>query len=96
MSPSQSSRILHLCALFFAELFGTAVLVFVACFAGVDNFEGYIPTHVTMSVCSGLAPMISINIFGHISGAHVNPAVTVAAFICKLVDIHVSFVMETI
>jgi aquaporin related protein len=88
MSLSRT-RIIQLSTIFFAEFFGTAIMVFVACFGGINGYEHFKPTLATMSVCSGLAPMIVINIFGHISGAHINPAVTVAAFISKLIDIPV-------
>jgi hypothetical protein len=76
--------------LFFAELFATGILVFVGCLGCVDKFEHFQPTHLTICLSFGFAVMIAVNSFGCVSGAHINPAVTLTAIIYKLIDIPVS------
>ncbi|XP_063902915.1 aquaporin AQPcic-like isoform X2 [Zophobas morio] len=63
-----------LCA---SEICGTAILVFLGC-AGCINF-GVPPTHLQICLTFGLAVMVAVQCFGHISGSHINPVVTVAA-----------------
>lgn len=75
---------------FFAEILATATLVFLGCLGCVDNFPGFHPTHLTICLCFGLAVMMSLNIFGCVSGAHINPIVTLAGLFYKLVDVPVS------
>jgi aquaporin NIP len=62
-----------------AELLGTFVLVF--CGTGamvIDQQFGGAVTHVGVAITWGLIVMSMIYSFGSISGAHLNPAVTVA------------------
>ncbi|XP_044266377.1 aquaporin AQPcic-like [Tribolium madens] len=60
-----------------SEVCATAILVFLGC-AGCINF-GIPPTHLQICLTFGLAVMVSVQCFGHISGSHINPVVTVAA-----------------
>ncbi|XP_070496733.1 aquaporin-like [Chironomus tepperi] len=83
-------KILTYITLFFSELLGTATLVFLGCLGCVDNFPGFEPTHLTICLCFGFAVMMSLNIFICVSGAHINPIVTLAALIYKRVDIFTS------
>ncbi|KAM8711734.1 hypothetical protein ACLKA7_012273 [Drosophila subpalustris] len=67
-------------AAFFAELVGTATFIFVACMGCVTT-PLFFNSHFELSLNFGLAIMIAIQSFGSISGAHLNPAITLAAFI---------------
>jgi aquaporin NIP len=62
-----------------AEMIGTFALVFVGCGAIlVDGLSGGAVTHVGIGLSFGLVIMVMIYAAGHISGAHFNPAVTLA------------------
>lgn len=80
---------LDLLTIFLAETIGTALLVFLGCMGCISGY-GFKPTHLTICLGFGLAVMLIINIFGMVSGAHLNPAVTLAAVVYKLVPISVS------
>jgi len=65
-----------------AELIGTYMLVTVGCGAIIVNALTGALTPIGIAVTFGLIIMVMISAVGHISGAHFNPAVTVAlAFI---------------
>jgi aquaporin related protein len=80
---------LELLTLFVAECIATAMLLFFACMGSVDLGNGAPPSHLSICIGVGLIIMLIINIFGMVSGAHLNPAVTLAAYVYKLVDVHV-------
>lgn len=62
-----------------AEASGTYVLVLAGCGAiVVEQLQPGQITHVGVALCFGLAAGIMIAALGHISGAHFNPAVTLA------------------
>lgn len=64
------------------ELIGTALLVFLACTACVGSLaKSGPPPPIQIGLASGIAVMIAVQCVGHISGAHVNPAITVATVI---------------
>lgn len=69
---------------FLAELIGTGMLLFFGC-AGCITWGGP-ANHFQIVINFGLAVMAAVQIFGCISGAHLNPSVTVAALIFKKVD----------
>ena len=63
----------------FAEFLGTAALVFAGTGAIVVNgVSGGAITHAGVAMTFGLVVMAMIYTFGDISGAHLNPAVTIA------------------
>jgi aquaporin related protein len=79
---------LELLTLFLSEVLGTGLLLFIGCGGCVDVFD-FKPNHLTICLNFGLAVMIIINIFGCVSGAHLNPAVTLAAVVYKMLPVQV-------
>lgn len=62
-----------------AEFVGTFILIFAATAGPIVNEKyGGAETLIGNAACSGLAVMIVILSTGHISGAHLNPALTIA------------------
>lgn len=83
-----SQKTVDTVALFLSELLGTALLIFLGCMGCISWGPG---TNSTLQMCLsfGLVVMIIIQIFGCVSGAHLNPAVTIAAVIYDLIDVKV-------
>jgi aquaporin NIP len=70
---------------YFAEVIGTFALVFCGTGAIVINQEsGGAVTHVGIAITFGLIVAAMIYTLGDISGAHLNPAVTIAFWIAKV------------
>lgn len=68
-----------------AEFFGTLILVLVAVGAAVvGGAEG--PERIAVALAFGLTLMALAYAFGPVSGAHVNPAVTLAVLLAKRID----------
>lgn len=65
-----------------AELIGTFILVFIGGFA-VASGQGV----VTAALAHGLALLFIVYTYGHISGAHVNPAVTAGLLVGRHIKI---------
>ncbi|CAL5346226.1 unnamed protein product [Camellia sinensis] len=67
-----------------AEVLGTYFLIFAGCAAVVvDAASNNAVSHAGVSVVWGLVVMVMVYSVGHISGAHFNPAVTIAFATCK-------------
>lgn len=67
-----------------AEFLGTGMLMFLGCMCCVAGF-GNTPTNVSGGIGFGFTVMMVIHTFGVVSGAHINPSVSIAAFIYDLV-----------
>lgn len=86
---------LELLTVFLAEVVGTGLLVFLGCMGCVTSWA-HTPTHLSICIGFGLAVMLILNIFGCISGAHLNPAVSLAAVVYKLISVPVSAIKRLI
>lgn len=64
-----------------SELLGTGLLVLVACMGCLPGWATGAPPPVQYSLSVGLVVMFVVQICAHISGAHINPAVTLASLI---------------
>lgn len=90
----QSKRgIFHLenISIFLAELFGTALLVFLSCSSCIKwNPNGQLDG-LQICLSCGFAVLISVQIFGCVSGAHINPCVTLGAAIYNIISVQVNY-----
>ncbi|CAA7402397.1 unnamed protein product [Spirodela intermedia] len=65
-----------------AEIFGTYFVVFAGCGSVTVNLSKGTITFPGISIVWGLVVMVMVYSVGHISGAHFNPAVTIAFATC--------------
>ena len=72
---------------YWAEFLGTYILVFVGCGAIIINSitDGTV-SHLGIGLSFGLVVMTMIYTIGDISGAHINPAVTIAFAVAKRLE----------
>lgn len=69
---------------YYAEIFGTFILLFCGAGAIVTNqASGGTVTHVGIALVFGLVVTAIIYAIGEISGAHINPAVTIAFWVAR-------------
>lgn len=73
-------------SVFLAELVGTGLLVFLGCMGCVKNDIFRDNNHLQMTLNFGLVILVVVQCFGCVSGSHLNPAVTVAAFVYDMVS----------
>lgn len=67
-----------------AEFLGTYFMVFAGCgVVAVDVEKDHVIGQVGIAIVWGVVVMVMIYTVGHISGAHFNPAVTIAFASCK-------------
>ena len=66
-----------------AEAIGTFALVFAGCGAIMVDSQTAALGHIGVAISFGLVIMVMIYAVGHISGAHFNPAVTLAFAISR-------------
>ncbi|XP_076237347.1 aquaporin AQPAe.a [Calliopsis andreniformis] len=64
-----------------AEVLGTAILLFVGCMGSLGTMGPSPPSQLQASIAFGMTVNLLIMMLGHISGAHLNPAVTIGAII---------------
>ncbi|XP_063979295.1 aquaporin AQPAe.a-like [Diachasmimorpha longicaudata] len=64
-----------------AEIMGSALLILLACGGVIGTTRAGVPGLLQMTLNVGLTVMLIIQIFGHISGAHINPTITLASLI---------------
>ncbi len=63
-----------------AELFGTAILVLFGC-SGIAQYtlsRGTLSSFLSVNFAFGFGAMIAVYVAGPVSGAHINPAVSIA------------------
>lgn len=65
-----------------AEVFGTYFLIFAGCASVTVNLSKGMVTFPGVCIVWGLAVMALVYTLGHVSGAHFNPAVTIAFATC--------------
>jgi len=68
---------------YLAEFIGTFALVFCGTGAIIINAQTGVISHVGIAITFGLVVMVMIYAVGNISGAHFNPAVTIAFTVAK-------------
>jgi len=77
---------------YIAEIIGTFALVFAGTGAViVDKFSGGSVTHVGISIVFGLVVMAMIYSMGDVSGAHLNPAVTLGFYSAGRMTLQTAF-----
>lgn len=74
---------------FFAEFLATAMVLFTGCMGAIET-NMFANSHFQYSLNMALMVMVAVQCFGHITGGHINPAVTLAGWICGVVPLHMT------
>ncbi|XP_014230709.1 aquaporin AQPAe.a-like [Trichogramma pretiosum] len=70
--------------MFVAEIIATASLLFLGCMGGIGIWGSSPPPPLQTAMTFGMAVNLLIMTYGHLSGAHMNPAVTLGAVMIGL------------
>ncbi|KAJ8976591.1 hypothetical protein NQ317_004689 [Molorchus minor] len=84
---SETNKCQQYFTMFMAEVIGTGVLMFLGCMGCVTQVDDPPAVHHMSSLAFGLIILLIIQAFGHISGAHLNPAVTIAALLNNVMSL---------
>lgn len=79
-------RFLHISRLALSEFLGTAVLLGLGCM-GCANTTGKGLVHMEVVFSFAFAVATAVMIFGHVSGAHINPALSLVALVMGKISI---------
>lgn len=88
-----ANKTLDKVAMFLAELLGTAMLIFMGCM-GCLSWNGQPPSPAQASFTFGMVVMLIIQTFGCVSGAHLNPVVTLAAIVYDMITVQVGVLVQ--
>ncbi|XP_058794635.1 aquaporin AQPAe.a-like isoform X2 [Phymastichus coffea] len=78
--------------MFMGELVGTASLIFIGCMGCIGTLGKEPPPPMQSALTFGLTVNLLIMTYGHVSGAHFNPAVTLGALMLGMKSIPTSIV----
>ncbi|KAI5698864.1 hypothetical protein M8J75_012874 [Diaphorina citri] len=83
--PRFGKRAVKLLELCLGEVLGTSMLMFFGCMSLVQGFSQAPIPSMQPGLMFGFVVSTVICIFGHISGAHLNPSVSVSAFLLEMI-----------
>lgn len=82
MGMLSKKQVLDSAGILLGEMIATAILMYVGCMGCVKS-PSYPNSHFQSAVNFGFVILICIQCFSVVSGAHINPSVTLAKYICK-------------
>lgn len=89
---AERATIIEKLSIFLAESLGTGLLVFLGCLGCITWGQPY--NHLQTVLSFGLVILIVVQTFGCVSGAHINPVITVAATIFEMINVKVKFYVK--